>query len=80
VRTSGQASEAKFQVDVLEKEIDAVEKAGSSDYDALERLHLGDDSEANRNGKKAAAVDDGNSRPADVQAEASTGAAADDPG
>jgi hypothetical protein len=45
VRSRGQATEANFQIGVLEKEIDAIEKAGIADYGALERLRIGPDSE-----------------------------------
>ncbi|HWQ02025.1 MAG TPA: hypothetical protein VN449_07910 [Gaiellaceae bacterium] len=80
VRTSGQAGEAKFQVEVLEREIDAVEKVGSADYEALERLHLGEEPDASRNGKKSAADGTPNGRPAEAEAEAPTVAGADKPG
>lgn len=83
VRTRGQASEANFQVEVLEKEIDAIERAGSSDYDALERLHLGDAPEARQNDKRtadSAQAAGENGRPAAAQPESPVDAAADDPG
>jgi hypothetical protein len=43
VRSEAEATEAKFQVEVLERELAAIEKADAVDYTALERLRVGPD-------------------------------------
>ncbi len=43
VRSEAEATEAKFQVEVLERELAAIEKADAVDYIALERLRIGPD-------------------------------------
>jgi hypothetical protein len=45
VRSEAEANEAKHQVSVLEKELEAIEKADAADYGALERLRIGPEEE-----------------------------------
>ena len=54
VRSEGEATEAKLQVEVLEKELAAMEKADAVDYTALERLRIGPDEDARGDSKHAA--------------------------
>ena len=54
VRSEDEATEAKLQVEVLEKELAAIEKADAVDYTALERLRIGPDEDARGDSKTAA--------------------------
>jgi hypothetical protein len=68
VRTRGQASEASYQIGILEKEINAIEQADAADYGALERLRVGEAGDAKPNGKKdgAKSAAETNGGPADA--------------
>ena len=52
VREESEATEAMLQVEVLVKEIEAIEKADAVDYNALERLRIGPDEDSNGDSKQ----------------------------
>ena len=54
MREESEATEAKLQVEVLVKEIEAIERADTVDYGALERLRIGPDESAEDDSKPAA--------------------------
>ena len=78
VRTRGQASEANYQIGILEKEINAIEQADAADYGALERLRIGENGDAKQNGKKDSTAE-ANGQPSDTQTGAASVGSTDPP-
>jgi hypothetical protein len=82
LRRRPQATEANFQIGVLEKEIDAVEKACAADFSTLEQLRLGTES-ANGGGKPAerepapGSLENANGRPSETPPERQADSAPD---